>query len=200
MKKKTAKRPLWKNIIIVLAVIGVTSAILAQILFNITVDRILRDNDTYRLKNLIGDSIRALEYSFNSPDTQGRIVEANVYIAPGPGSSNNILYSTEYSSDNTSLISLSVTSRALIGQASISINSEDQESLFASLPDAQACARGFFIDFNNDKSDNPSNDSLTSVAIKTLKDGRQIEILREKGCSNSLMNELEQLLVNIESY
>lgn len=98
-----------------------------------------------------------------------------------------------------------------LSQSGISlINTESFYKLFAGIPIAQACNRGFTIYVGNISSNQSESEQF--IATKKLNDSREINITKNKECSSKnsaginaqpiseMMNDLEQHLIQIQSY
>ncbi len=197
----------WRKILF-LTIIGsyllvLTAAISVQYFYNLIVWSELSRNSIYRMSSLIIDSIDGLTEIKSSPDEANRIPEVRLQLSEPTENVKNILYTYEKQQPspdpNNELYmpfpeSLQITSKSITnyGKSKL-IPGNSMEELFNNVPEAQACARGFTLQFE------PISDYKDVNNFK-LNDGRTLYLYREPACSSEEMSNLEAYLLQAQSY
>lgn len=206
-KKTNNKFNLTKKLLVVVAVILVATAVVAQILFNMYVKQTLDDLSTLEIKSLVKEASENLENIKSTPDkgadNRQYIPEARLVLPPYDEFVDKVIYghyeATNYTDENGTNYPtaeyLELTTKSISMTSRSAINGHDLNHIFDKVAESQACSRGFTLRF--EPTDTEGQKLSGQVA---LADGRQVYIYRETECNSPSMNDLESYLLKVESY
>jgi hypothetical protein len=202
MPKKQTKKFIFKasrksfliSLICTLVLLGVVS----QIAFDRMIWQEQQGQATFRMRTLIGDAINGLNDLKSSPNANNQIPEVRLQLPPETTYVARVTYLVDKNYDTSEVEDVMVTTKSLSSIATGQMNgANDMNTLFDMVPQAQACSRGFTLQFK------PTQASGTTFKLSgtvNLHDGRTLYVYREPACKVTGVDELEKYLLQAQSY
>lgn len=200
----------WKKFIY-LVLIGafillMAAGVTAQVAHNYYVNRTIQQLSSFQIRTLIIEAIEGLDSIKLKPSADMRIPEARLQLPAPTNEVRDVLYvyePAEQYDDTVTGEKETTAERVRITTASLSrsgrslLNAYDENNpllLFERVPTAQACSRGFSLQFASE------DNGLILTGTTALADGRTLYIYQEPSCSIYGTDELEAYLSKITSY
>lgn len=222
MKTRKSNKKSKINIkIILLFIVGIiiTIVVIGQLIFNMYLWRANELQSAFVLQTALKDAILDVEATRKSPIDRQKIPEARLIFPDETNDIKNIRYAY-YNKDEGQPESIDIGTIELTNEGINSINGQNEHEVLDHVPEAQACARGFHIYFEDPKVPESSYDKKV-VGIKKLADNREMYLVREMDCGRNtkltqynnseapnfdktprfdMMDELEKYLLQTQSY
>lgn len=214
MPKKTNKKKRinfsWKYLILAAVVLLALLLVAVQICFNKFIWDRTAEHGTLKVTILIQSALEQLEdlkeTPKEGPNKSQLIEEARLMLPAETDNVRRLLYfhnPADSSTDGTGYVwntpeSVQITTKQLASVTRQRImTGQNIEEIFGYVPEAQACNRGFALQFTAG-----SDNGLIFSGTKQLKDGRTLYVYREPECKlyEEGMNELEAYLLQAQSY
>lgn len=200
-KTKLLKKFNWKVLALVLTGLVLLLGVVAQIVFNQIVWQQLNQNSSFPLRTLIKESLDNLTDQKSVISADNRITELHLQLPSQSTFSSDpdkILYAyvkaEEGYPEYAQITSVTITRIGMSG-----LNNFTHDELFRGVPIAQACSRGFTLNFE-DKI-NHIYEKQENVGSKKLADGRTMYLWRERECiAEAQMDNLQKYLLQVQSY
>lgn len=208
-----------KTILLIVLVIALLIGVIGQIVFDAYLWKVDKLNGAFALRTSFKDAILDLEATRKSPIDRQKIPEARLILPGETNDVNNIRYAY-YSKDEGQPETIDIGTIELTNAGFISMNGQNVQEVLDNVPEAQACARGFHIYFEDPKVQDSSSD-IKVVGTKKLADNREMYLVREMKCGRNtkltqynnseapnfdktyrsdMMDELEKYLLQAQSY
>jgi hypothetical protein len=214
MPKKTNKKKhfrfSWKYLFLAIAILLALLMITAQVLYDKFIWDRTAEHGTLKVTILIQSALEQLEDLKDTPkegpNKSQLIEEARLLLPAETDNVRRLLYfhnPADSSTDGTGYTwntpeSVQITTKQLASVTRQRIMAgQDINEIFSYVPEAQACNRGFMLQFTES-----SDNGLKFSGTKQLKDGRTLYVYREPECKlyEDGMNELEAYLLQAQSY
>jgi hypothetical protein len=202
----------WKKLLFIVLYgafgLVIVAAVVAQMFYNKYLWDVTYQQGFFQTRSMIVDAIKGIDDSKSTLDTNNRIPEVKLQLPEPTTEVSKLKY--YYEKGNPTLASefaLPIPESVEITTQSISsigisglytyYDGYTYDDLFDSVPFAQACNRGFQIQFE------AFSDNDTGVKTKKLNDGRTLHLQRELGCNgiaSDQMDALESYLLQAQSY
>lgn len=193
-----------KLILDILALALITVAVIAQIAYNKIVWDRLEETSNLKVAMMIQNAMDGLENLKSSPtklaDGSLLIEEGRLKLPPANENIRNLIYfynwptsgtdENGYTWDDPEFIEVTTKQIAGISKYKV-LNGTTVEDTFDAVPEAQACNRGFKIQFEEGEGFDKS---------VRLEDGRTMFLFRDAGCKMFAMDALEDYLLQAKSY
>jgi hypothetical protein len=200
----------WKKLVYIILtgvfILLMAAGATAQVAYNYYVNRTIAHLTSFQIRTLIIEAIEGHDSIKLKPTADMRIPEARLQLPAPTNEVRDLLYvyepagqfdDTVTGEKYTTAERIQVTTASLSRSGRSLLNAYDENNpllLFERVPIAQACSRGFSLQFASE------DNSLILTGTTALADGRTLYIYQEPACTIYGTDEFEAYLSKITSY